>query len=397
MHQFDLTLRGLLAPVRLTGISDPDALLGPYFSNWPYSLTSPSTHTPCMEITFAEGHYHLTSAYHDAPRLHATAVNTICDLIALSARVRAEEQSHEMCLHAAAVRINGKLIVFPALRRAGKSLLTEALAARGFDVFGDDVLSVVAQKGAPFSGAATGAPIRLRLPLPNTTPSEVVRHVERHRGPSNAQYQYVNAPEIVPFGTLAPIGAFISLHREDDGPTRLKAQSRGIMLAQLLKQNFARNEDASFILATLFGLASSVPAFKLTYSDMGEACDALISHLADLPNPPMIRTDVSSTAANARPQPIDKLAELIRSPDAETRELDGELFATNHDQTRVLHLNQGASMIWNLLEEPTTEEDAVTIIQTAFPDTNPAEIKADTGRVFAQFRKSGLVIASDAI
>ena len=177
MQQFDLTLQGLGAPVRLTEIGNPDAFLGPYFGKWPCSLTNPSDLTPCMEITLAEGRFHLTSAYHDAPRVHATAVTTICDLIALSARVRAEKQSYEMCLHAAAVRIHGKLNVFPALRRAGKFLLTEALAARGFDVFGDDVLSVVAQKGAPFSGLATGAPIRLRLPLPKTTLSEIVEHL----------------------------------------------------------------------------------------------------------------------------------------------------------------------------------------------------------------------------
>ncbi|WP_438955729.1 PqqD family protein [Cognatiyoonia sp.] len=169
------------------------------------------------------------------------------------------------------------------------------------------------------------------------------------------------------------------------------------MLAQLLKQNFACNEDASFILTTLFELAGSVPAFKLTYLDVGKACDTLTDNLKNLPTPPTIKADATSTAANARPHPINKLAALIRSPDAETRELDGELFVTNHDQTRVLNLNQDASMIWILLEEPATEEDAVTIIQTAFPDTNPAEIKADTERVFAQFRKTGLVIASDAI
>lgn len=76
---------------------------------------------------------------------------------------------------------------------------------------------------------------------------------------------------------------------------------------------------------------------------------------------------------------------------AQTRALDGEGIATNHDLCRVLHPNQGASMIWSVLEQPTTEDEAVAILIAGFPDIDAEKIENDTAKVFAQLKKSGLI------
>lgn len=395
MQSFDLTFQGLRTPVRLEGIADPELLLRKYFTKWRFTLSEAGSDHPWARISHDNGLFRITTAYYDAPRTHKTEVNTICDVIALAARVRAEEQDQEMCLHAAAVLIDGKLLVFPALRRAGKSMLTEALAARGFNVFGDDVLSVTARAGQPYCGIASGAPIRLRLPLPQATPTAVAAHIKQNAGPTNGQYLYVNAPEIKPHGTLAPIGAFVALHRNETQKAKIEPQSRGVMLSRLLKHNFARGADAGYILSNLFGMASSVPSFSLSYSRVDDACDVLIAQAAVLPEPSVLNEVPTRSDDGAAQVSIPRQATLVRRTDVFTRELDGELFATNRDLSRVLHLNQGAIMIWTLLEQPITEDGAVAVLQAAFPDTSPSQIAEDAAKAFAQFRKAGLVKVSE--
>ena len=50
------------------------------------------------------------------------------------------ENPELLCMHGAAVKIGNALVCFPARFRAGKSTLMACLAARGHQVFADDVL-----------------------------------------------------------------------------------------------------------------------------------------------------------------------------------------------------------------------------------------------------------------
>jgi hypothetical protein len=392
MKPYDLNFRGLSAPVLTVGIDDPGLLLSGFFNNWPFDVVPPGDAKPFATLVFNGEQYFLKTNKSPEPVAHNTLVNAVCDLIAAAGRQRADEQPQEMCLHAAAVRIGKALVVFPAVRRAGKSSLTMALAAKGFQVFGDDVLPVASQTGAPPFGRAMGAPIRLRVPLPKGLPGWLLDHINAYRGPSNQQYVYVSPPEMASNGQEIPIGAFVNLVREDDCATEFSSMSPGILLRSLLKQNFARSATADLILADLFGLAENTPSFTLRYSNIEQAVDVLVEHLEgqDAPLYQARKREVQ------RPSKIEAISNnpeiaLSQSSSAVLRELGGQAFATSQDLTRVLHLNEGAVRIWTLLSKPTSEADAAEILRTAFPNVPFNELKSDTQKTFRDLRHAGLV------
>jgi len=392
MNAFDLKLRGLRAPVLVMGIEAPDRLFDEYFQNWSYDITPRSAAEPFATLVFDGERYSLKTNLATDPVPHKSPVNAICDLVAAAARQRADERPEEMCLHAACVQMGAALVVFPAVRRAGKSSLTMALAAKGFKVFGDDVLSVTSRPGAPVMGNATGSPIRLRLPLPPELPDWLVDHIDAYRGPGNQQYLYVSPPQIAHQGVQVPIGALIHLERGDDIATELLAMSPGIMLSRLLKQNFARSANADRILADLFGLAQNTPAFLLRYSNIEEAVDTLARQFQNQPAPKkLVQERPTQGARSITDIPAGPETALRQHPTALLRELGGEHFATNQTLTRVLHLNEGAVRIWKLLEQPTSETEAIEILHTAFPDASLVEIKADTQKTFGDLKDAGLV------
>lgn len=392
MTAFELKLRGLRAPVLVVGVDDADALFSEYFKDWPYDIAPRSGSEPFATLEFKGGSYRLKTNIAPDPVPHKSPVNAICDLVAAAARQRADERPEELCLHAASVRMGAALVVFPAIRRAGKSSLTVALGAKGFEVFGDDVLPVTSHPGAPVMGNATGSPIRLRLPLPPGLPGWVVDYIDNFRGPSNQQYLFVSPPQIAPHGRQVPIGALIHLERGEDIPTELVAMSPGIMLSKLLKQNFARSATADRILADLYGLAENTPAYWLRYSNIQEAVDILVTQFQDQPEPEKpVQVRPAQSARNIADIPAGPDIVLRQHPTAKLRQLGGEVFATNHALTSVLHLNEGAVRIWKLLEEPTSETEAVEILHTAFPDEALEKIKDDTRKIFNDMKSAGLV------
>ncbi|MBV1867923.1 MAG: PqqD family protein [Marinosulfonomonas sp.] len=393
MYKFDLKLRGLRAPVRVIGLQEPELLFSEYFKNWPYDISPHSETEPFATLKFDGEQYLLKSNAAENPIPYKSPVNAICDLVAAAARQRADERPEEMCLHAASVQIGAALVVFPAVRRAGKSSLTMALAAKGMAVFGDDVLPVTSHPGAPVMGNATGSPIRLRLPLPPALPDGMADYIDTYRGPQNKQYLYVSPPEIAPHGRQAPIGALIHLERGDDIAAKLVTLSPGIMLSRLLKQNFARSANADRILADLFTLAQNTPVFLLRYSDIGDAVDLLIGKFQDQPAPNKFVPErcVPQSARNVAEIPAGPDLALRQISTAQLRQLGGEHFATNQSLTRVLHLNEGAVRIWKLLEQPTSETDAIEILHTAFPDAPLDEIQADTQNTIRDLKSAGLL------
>lgn len=395
MKAFDLKLRGLTAPVLVVGVDNPSQLFSVYFNNWSYEIAPRGELLPFATLVFDGEQYLLKTNKADAPVPHVTPVNAICDLVAAAARQRADEQPGEMCLHAASVRMGAALVVFPAIRRAGKSCLTMALAAKGFEVFGDDVLSVASCPGAPVTGKATGASIRMRLPLPQGLPGWMAEHIESCRGPSNRQYLYVSPPEIAANGQQAPIGALVHLERSDDAAAEISRMSPGIMLKSLLKQNFARSANADHILGDLFGLAENTPAFLMRYSDIEEAVDVLVErfHAQIIPTA-CVQNRLTREISEITEIPSGVEVPLRQDPTTVVRELGGEIFATNRDLTRVLHLNEGAGRIWNLLEEPTSEAEAVEILHTAFPAAPYGELESDTRKIFQNLKRAGLLVVA---
>ena len=349
---------------------------------------------PFATLSQSDGIYELSTGHSDKTPHYKGPVNAVCDIIAATSRQRAVEQPDELCLHAASVQLGSALAVFPAIRRTGKSVLTMTLASRGHRVFGDDVIPIPRPSGT-MDGIATGAPLRLRLPLPDTLLPEIRAYVSAHSGPGNRQYQYITSPDIAPHGTRVPIGALVRLIRKSGAGPELRHMSRGVMLKSILHQNFARQATGGEILARLFALAESVPAYELAYDKPSDAAALLQDRLGDL-TAPDIMPDLPELPPPVPPQTVasDPDMPLLQVPRADLKTLDGEIIATNADMTRIIHLDVGAHRIWRLLAEPTSQTQAVDVLSGAFSDVPATRIATETAAIFARFRDCGLVSAA---
>lgn len=390
-----LRFDGLNSPIRVVGCESLLNDLSLYFPAWTYHISAPDDQAPFATLIGNDHRFHL-SAIDKAPSIHTTAVNAVCDLIAVIAQQIPRENPDQLCLHAASAKIGKGLIVFPATRRAGKSTLMAALASKGVALFGDDILPVTTVPGQPLFGLAGGVALRLRKPLPPEVPTSLLTYLNANPGPENRQYRYVPSAEIISHGEQSPITAFVHLERAENGSTRLEPLSRGKMLKSLMKQNFARDGTAQHILSALFSLAKNTSSWVLTYSNLDEAAEVLLERFENS-SPNRFLAEIVSNPAEITidSSPIDPAKQLNRHPEASVEVLDGEAFVATRDMTRIMHANEGAQRVWALLEEPTSPAEAVEIICAAFPDADASTIEQETQTVFEQFKACGLTAFAD--
>jgi hypothetical protein len=271
----------LSAPARFSGCDDLVAALGTILSGWDLRDVAPrADRRPVLRLSRTrDGRYRRVSPWRDRPSLvrekvRRTLVEALCgahfELIDWYAR----EHRDELCLHAAAVSFDG-LVVFPAVQRAGKSVLTVELARRGVPVFGDDVVPVDL---ASARGIALGIAPRLRPPLPEGASPALRAFVEAHRGPGRKNRLYVALPEgrLVPFGASAPVRAVVLLDRRPRGRATLSEADPADALETLVLQNFQPEVPAPRAFDVLHRVASGAECLRLSYARTEDAADRLV-------------------------------------------------------------------------------------------------------------------------
>lgn len=209
-----------------------------------------------------------------------TVVNAICDFHYEFTDWYVAEHPEHFCLHCAAVKIGGGLVVFPNIQKAGKSILTVQLAADGQIIFGDDVLAINPHENR---GIALGMIPRVRLPLPDTLDDRVKEFVTSRCGPTSHHYQYValKDTEFAPYRTSLPIHGVIMLNRQEDGPAALEPESHGKALKSVISRNFVRDIPSLKIFDQLRDIVTQTRAFTLTYSSAAEASNLLRQEFDD--------------------------------------------------------------------------------------------------------------------
>lgn len=401
MRERFLHLKGLTAPAQLLGPPELEQCLSAAISNWPFSLDDAPCATPFATLAFTDKGYRLSSVSSPASKFHADAVNAACDLVVEIIWQLLRDDPSLLCLHAAAVESGGGLIVFPAMRRAGKSLLTAALAHGGATLFGDDFLPLQAVSGASLAGVAGGIAPRLRLPLPTALSPHLLEFLSADTRCQNRQYRYLPEIDVAPHGETAPIAALVLLHRTESGRAALEPVGRGRMLRALLKQNFARSAGSDHVLAAIYALAESTPAWQLAYCDVEEAAALILERFGAVgARSPTLFRPPGHTTTVAAPGPagatVDPRRRFVQLPGANVRSLDGDRFATSADLRSILHMDEGASRIWTLLQQPTSQQEAVHVLTTAFPDVPPERIAAETGRLVKALAAAGLIVPAEA-
>ena len=151
---------GLRHPVDFT---DSDTLY-PYMDtilrDWGIEKYVPSEDTPpVITVRKTDAGYERRSNWLSKPAIFSNAVDVVCDLIVDLIHAYVADNQGLLCLHCAAVEINGELVIFPNTYRAGKSTLSLKLVSSGARLFTDDVLPISNQGDL---GLALGILPRLR-------------------------------------------------------------------------------------------------------------------------------------------------------------------------------------------------------------------------------------------
>lgn len=375
-------------------------------SGWAFESADSLPGRPILTVRLLRNRYRLTSPAFEGEICEETPVSALCSLIVELVQARLATDPSLICLHCGAVELAGRLAVFPAIRRAGKSTLIARLAASGAKAFADDLLPIAAD---PDRGVSLGVALRLRLPLPARSGPTLQRFARAHAGLSDGYYQYLDLPpdRHAHHGEEAPIGAFIFLDRLQDGPTTLVAIEREVASQHLVQQNVARFIAAGNILRRIEELIAAAPAYLLRYSSVDEGAATLESAFRDgrLP-PPASRSEGTNPTLRLRlhgADPRDTRPALLsagrletrykRRDSVEVRRVGEAIFLVNPSTDAIFGLDLIGAAMWKLLAEPISAAEASQLLQMAFPASPPANVSRDVAALFSALRANGLIEA----
>src|SRR5215212_11790370 len=176
-----IALDGLDAPITLHDCDEIIRPLSRVLGSWRFRvIESPPAETSAqISIRRGSNSYRIASPWLSEPVIEKSIVGAVFSLTAEIACAFADNQAGLLCLHCAAVVMDGRLILFPNSENAGKSTLAAGLMARGMRLFADDVLAV---SEVDQHGVALGIAPRLRLPLPRSCGARFRSFVECHQG-----------------------------------------------------------------------------------------------------------------------------------------------------------------------------------------------------------------------
>ena len=187
-----------------------------------------------------------------------------------------DEFQQYFTLHCAAVKVGDGVILFPGGHRAGKSLLTVALAASGHMVFGDDVVAIDPVTNKVLS---LGLLPRIRLPLPVQAITSVLREsLSKHSIVGDAEQQYLDleAGQMAQVGKSSPVKAIVQLKRSNKaGPARLDDATNGAALRALICQNYSTDMPASSVFDHLHRIVEGASCHCMTYHKIDDAVSLL--------------------------------------------------------------------------------------------------------------------------
>ncbi|MEJ6390248.1 hypothetical protein [Gymnodinialimonas ulvae] len=326
-----------------------------------------------------------------------TEVSGICDLIVELNWSRLRQQGALMCLHAAAVEMaDGRLVIFPSGRRAGKSTLTAELARRGHRVFSDDILPVTLTAQGMITGLATGVAPRLRLPLPRGAPWDFADWVAADCGPADRQYKYLLSAPVAVYDAPARIAAIVTLNRGGTpGAPSFAPMGPGEMLPILIHQNFGRFVHSGRALAVFDALVRGVPCVQLNYDDLGAAADLIEAMAsegllsggarADDAQDGVARLDEAGGATF-----VPHLAYGQR-PGLTVTEIGGAAYVADASGIGIFELNAGLLPIWRLLEEPMCAVEVTAILSEVYGAGAPPTLAQDVTHAMAHLTAAELI------
>ncbi|OUS04165.1 hypothetical protein A9Q96_14480 [Rhodobacterales bacterium 52_120_T64] len=371
------------------------------FPNWQYNIYQSTDLKSFASVIYVDEKYIIDSPFMEKQKRYRDPANALCSLIVELAWERLREDAKLLCLHGAAIEFAGKLVIFPSTRRAGKSTLTVALAATGKKVFTDDFLPLSVAKDGHLLGVSSGISPRLRLPVPEQIGERAKQYINSRGSVSNNQYKYVKpiSEELAKFGETAPVGSLVFLERSEDIEPVIELVSKSEALASLIRQNFSRAMNAAGILKLLAFITDTSPAYRLKYDDVEDAIKLLERQFQSWSmEEPLIGKDLNASLFESVPDveyEIGKIdvteGQLMHAKGVTEIERDGKRFLTGRDGRSIHFLNEGAAIIWRLLVEPTSNDEAIEMLSALYPDHPVDAIRKDVVSTLNDFARNGMI------
>ena len=389
LMSWDLYFANLGRVLRITGCPEVVDALRQALPGWPIEVLDAKGESPAIKLWRERDGYRQYSPELPRGLRLGTPVEAACSLIADLVAAYTEHHPELIGLHCASVEIDGRLVVFPASHRAGKSTLTAAFAAAGYKVFGDDVLALTAEG----LGQGLGIAPRLRLPLPAGLAAEMVSFVQQYTGPADTRYSYLVPPagNLAHHGETRPLGAVVLLARDAGITTpQLSRLAPGDGLLQLLCQNFAHDAPSELLVERLLPLMEDTPCLLLHYSEPLAAVEAVQAALREpsLLAVPCARDEEPASAPSPR-----CMGDEPWRPGATVLEysLEEELFLVEASDGAIHRLNPSGRLVWQLLRQESLSAAELAELLSEYYAQPLEEVLADVQELLGRLANVGLI------
>lgn len=403
-----LKFDGLDQLVSLCSCADEYKDIQTFFSAWPSMIVSQGSITQntgielsCKKNVDGNAYYSVDAPWLPLPFIDDTLACALCNLSI--EMINGFCREHEMlCMHGAVVRLGAHSILLLGTNRAGKSALAVRLMAQGHQVLGDDLVGLNGD-GTAFS---FGIAPRLRLPLPPST--VLTDFVQRHAGCQDRHYLYLTPGTIplAPHGSGIQLSHIILLQRHEGSKKALIPLSAQNALLRLLPRYIMQGGDAGKLLQQAGKLAARLPLLLLLYNDLDTAVDCLQEELLRHKEPAdkgqhfeqmMLTTVLSSRDMQLQKRKVARIPgrrPYLQRPGVRLLRQDQKLFLISPVGNALHRLNPMGQAIWQMMEKPLSQWQAIGLLAEAFPGIEMIRIKNDIARLFQDLRQAGLIMAA---
>ena len=409
MARQDVFFAGVQGAVRLHDCEGLLPALDAFFRLWPHApqpaglpaisgmLPSGLHETAPLLVISPQGRgYRLRSPWLPAPRHEPSRACLLCSLAIELVAACCHACPGLISLHAAAVRLHGRTLLFCGDNRAGKSTLVARLMADAARGLGDDMLGL--HQGRIFS---FGVPPRLRLPLPFSP--ALKRFMAERPGIRDRHYGYLGASpdSLAPWGERHGPDAVILLERTPGSRAVLLPAPAATGMDNMLARFLIPDGGAAEVLRLGSQLLDALPCRILRYDDLDEAAELLVQQAPLLPPAAPLPANLSPVTVpparhgrHASPPPGDTGDSRIlwrQRADLSCRQAGQSLFLTDSHGNRIFRLDGTGAVVWQLLSAPLSRDEALSLLAETFPDVPKTRIRHELKQLFQALFEARLI------
>lgn len=234
-----------------------------------------------IDVTHAQSNFRIQAISWDGGHSDASDFNNAAN--ALAGLLIDAILAHGMAfcsLHASAVEVAGKAVLFAGPTEAGKSTLALRLASRGCRHLADDRVLLLAGD-APYRVAGLGLAAKARTPLAPGPELAALVEARWYLTDESIAYLHLADDEALGFGDVRPLG-WVILPRRDpalETDARLEPAPAGEIARALIEEATAPSGPMALVPA-MGRLAEACQGYILHYRDGAAAAELLLATLS---------------------------------------------------------------------------------------------------------------------